>query len=101
MIELLWNQDDLETQDGTKRLADFSLLDLDLHTGTVHLHDEIRFYVGPTISNGAPCTQGLSTELEIPKISAVATLYAGFHGTSPRRVEMLRDVLCSSTSSGC
>jgi hypothetical protein len=67
MIELLWNQDDLETQDATKRLADFSLLDLDLRTGTVHLHDEIRFYIGPTISSEAALHAKLIDRLGNPK----------------------------------
>jgi hypothetical protein len=51
MLELLWGLDSMDTQDTATHLADFALLDLDLRTGVVRVHDEIRLYLGRALSD--------------------------------------------------
>jgi hypothetical protein len=67
MIELLWDLDNLDTEDTATRLADLALLDLDLHAGTARLHDEIRFYLGRTLCNEAASHARLVDRLGNPK----------------------------------
>jgi hypothetical protein len=67
MVELLWGQDDLDTQDASQRLADFALVDLDLRAGTVRLHDEIRLYFRRTLSDEAALHARLLDRLGNPK----------------------------------
>src|SRR5262249_24692065 len=67
IIEILWGLDDLDTQDITKRLADFALVDLDLRTGVVRLHDEIRLYLGRALSDEAALHARLVDRVGNPK----------------------------------
>ena len=67
MVELLWGLDDIDTQDTAKRLADFSLVDLDLRAGFVRLHDEIRLHLGRTMSDEATLHARLVDRLGNPK----------------------------------
>ena len=67
MIELLWGLDDLRTRITAKRLADYALLELDLAAGLVRLHDEIRLYLGRTISDESALHARLVDRLGNPK----------------------------------
>jgi WD40 repeat protein len=67
MVELLWGQDDLDTQDASQRLADFALVELDLRAATIHLHDEIRLYLGRRLSDEVTLHGRLIDRLGSPK----------------------------------
>jgi hypothetical protein len=53
VVELLWGLDNMDTQHTATRVADFALLDFDPRREIVRLHDEIRLYLGRTLSNEA------------------------------------------------
>jgi hypothetical protein len=50
-VARLWGLDDIDTEDRAQRFHDASLLSLDLHVGTVRLHDVMREYLSTELGD--------------------------------------------------
>ena len=98
-LQRLWGLDDLDADDGARRLDDVALVSLDLHRGVVTLHDVMRAYLREQREDLPPVHARLVAgygDLEhLP--DAYAWRWIAYHLIEARRRDALRALLLTPT----